>query len=92
MFRRSVLIKLVILGLLATGMTAGLFLVSEQSRGLSVNVPSVKAGAEPKSVTLAKVVSPERKVETPLANVPSEPGCECQGDCGFAEQMRQNEH
>jgi hypothetical protein len=92
MFRRSVFVKLVMLGLLALGVTGGLFLITEHSGDLAVDVSNGMAKAEPKSVALAKVETPASKVEVPLANLASEPGCECQGECGFAEQMRQNEH
>ncbi len=41
---------------------------------------------------LVKTENPLTRAETPLAIIPAEPGCECQGECGFAEQMRQSEH
>jgi hypothetical protein len=41
---------------------------------------------------LVKTENPLTRAETLLAIIPAEPGCECQGECGFAEQMRQSEH
>ena len=41
---------------------------------------------------LVKTENPLTRAEAPSAIVLAESGCECQGECGFAEQMRQSEH
>jgi hypothetical protein len=85
MFPRAQFAKFVIPGLMAMVVAGGLFLSTERSLRLSLNESGNTAMVEPRPVTLANV-------EAPLVNSPSEPGCECQGECGFAEQMRQSEH
>jgi hypothetical protein len=85
MFPRAQFAKFVIPGLMAMVVAGGLFLSTEQSFLLSLHDSGNTARVEPRPPTLASV-------EAPLANSPSEPGCECQGECGFAEQMRQSEH
>jgi hypothetical protein len=85
MFPRAQFAKFVIPGLMAMGVAGGLFLSTERSHHLSLDDSENTARVEPRPVALANV-------EAPLVNAPAEPGCECQGECGFAEQMRQSEH
>lgn len=99
MFRRSLFVKFGILGLMAIGVAGGVFLSTEPSRRLGLDAAGTMARIEPTTLVWAKVESSLRegessvaKAENRLTIIPAEPACECQGECGFAEQMRQSEH
>jgi hypothetical protein len=98
LLRRSQVLKFGILGVVAIVLEGSIFLTAEPSRRLSLDDTEKVTMIAPKAVALATVESslslteaPSVTVEIPLANSVALAGCECQGECGFAEQMRQSE-
>ena len=86
MFRQPLLARFVIPGLLAAtiGMALSLSVSSHRATRPSLDDATSMIRVQSKDGAQAKA-------EPLPLNLSSEPGCECQGECGIAEQMRQSE-
>jgi hypothetical protein len=101
MFRCSLVEKFGMFGIVAIAVAGSIFLFAEPSQRLSLNDTEEVTKIEPKAAALTKVESSSALAATPPVNVEiptptlvkpdALAACECQGDCGFAEQMRQSE-